>query len=315
MKPQVSIVIPTFRRPDRIKPVLDSVFAQENITVAVEVIILDNDPKASALDAVKQIIDQGTKWPLVYGHEPNAGVANARNAALILAKGELIAFLDDDETATKNWLSELLKTQQATNADIVFGPVIGRLEQPAAHQEYIESTFTRTGSGKSGVITEFFGCGNSMFSRKHFFNEKEVFNPKTNEIGGEDCELFIRVEADGAIFGWAAKAFIFEDIPPSRASLRYNLIKAFSFGQGPSQTAWQQRKLAMLGFWMAVGAAQAVVYGLWSIPLWVLRRKTRAYTIDRAAQGLGKLLWFKGFEPRFYGIAVLGSELQGTSSE
>ena len=61
MKPQVSIVIPTFRRPDRIKPVLDSVFAQENITVAVEVIILDNDPKASALDAVKQIIDQGAK--------------------------------------------------------------------------------------------------------------------------------------------------------------------------------------------------------------------------------------------------------------
>jgi len=315
MKPQVSIVIPTFCRPDRMKPVLDSVFAQKNITADIEVIILDNDPKASAKDTVNQIIARGTRWPLIYGHEPNAGVANARNAGLALAKGNLIAFLDDDETATESWLSELLKTQQATSADIVFGPVIGRLEQPAPHQEYIESTFTRTGSEQSGIILKFFGCGNSMFSREKFFNEKDLFDPKTNEIGGEDCELFTRVEAKGAVFGWAAKAFVFEDIPPSRATLRYNLIKAFSFGQGPSQTAWQQRKLAMLGFWMAVGAAQAIVYGLLAIPLWVLRTKTRAYIIDRAAQGLGKLLWFRGFEPRFYGTFVLGAKVQGTGSE
>jgi len=305
MKPEISVVIPTFRRPDRIPLVVASVLAQQNITANVEIIILDNDPAASAKDVVIAINKITPRWPVVYGHEPAAGVANARNAALGLAQGKYIAFLDDDETATDTWLHDLLEVQRETNADIVFGPVQGRLEQDAPHQEYIEASFSRYGPDRSGLIEEFFGCGNSLFHRENFFTENQVFNPATNEIGGEDCELFARVEDDGGTFAWAANAWVYEEVPPTRASLRYNLIKAFAFGQGPTQTAWQRRRWLEVLYWMGIGAAQAVIYGALCGPLWLLKTSNRADICDRAAQGLGKLFWFRGFEPKFYGTSGL----------
>lgn len=305
MKPEISVVIPTFCRPDRARRALASVLRQKQVQAEVEIIILDNDPKASARETVAELIAAGSKWPIVYGHEPNPGVSNARNAALLLARGKWIAFLDDDQSAFDTWLHELLVVQQKTGADIVFGPVQGRLEENAPHQDYLEASFSRTGPQISGRIEEFFGCGNSLFSRARFFAEKVVFDPSCNEIGGEDCELFSRIEDAGGTFAWAANAWVYEEIPPTRASLRYNFIKAFSFGQGPSQTAWQKRKLWGVAYWMLVGAGQALVYGLLSIPHWLLRTRRRAEITDRAAQGLGKLLWFRGFEPKFYGASVL----------
>ncbi len=305
MSADISIIIPTFRRPGGVRRALASALTQENVSALVEIVILDNDPKASAKETIQEVIQTDTPWPVVYGHEPAPGVANARNAALALAEGTFVAFLDDDETASPNWLSALIEVQRQTNADIVFGPVQGRLEEDAPHQEYIESTFTRTGPETSGIIDAFFGCGNTLFKRGKFFMDVQVFNPATNEIGGEDCELFVRVEQNGAVFAWAADALVYEEIPADRASLRYNLIKAFAFGQGPSQSAWQQRRFGGVAYWMIIGLAQAIVYGILAIPHWIFRTKSRARITDRAAQGLGKLLWFRGLEPKFYGASVL----------
>ncbi|RIJ43461.1 glycosyltransferase, partial [Maribellus luteus] len=55
-------------------------------------------------------------------HEPEPGVANARNAALAVAKGAMIAFLDDDEEAPPGWLAALIAAQARLGADAVFGP-------------------------------------------------------------------------------------------------------------------------------------------------------------------------------------------------
>jgi len=308
MKPNISVVIPTFCRPERILHTVNSVLDQKNITAKVEIIVLDNDPKASAKQIIAELIQSNPHWQVVYGHEPSPGVANARNAALKLAQGDLIAFLDDDQFATPHWLHDIIKVQEQTNADIVFGPVQGRVQGNVPHKQYIERSFSNSGPTESGVIKHFYGCGNSLFNRRRFFREDLVFNPATNEIGGEDCELYCRVEQAGAVFAWAASALVFEEVPNERATLRYNFIRAFSFGQGPTQTAWQQRKLFAVGYWMIIGLAQAIVYSVLSIPFWLLRIPNRAEITDRAAQGLGKLLWFKGFEPKFYGASVLRSE-------
>lgn len=37
----------------------------------------------------------------------------------------------------------------------------------------------------------------------------------------------------------------------------------------------------------------------------ILGRASRARMADRAARGLGKIMWMKGFEPRFYGQSEL----------
>ncbi len=304
MRPDVCVVIPTFRRPDRLKRALNSVLLQEGVQALVEVVVLDNDPEASARQTVEALAGQ-TRWPVIYGHEPEPGVANARNAALRLTRARLIAFLDDDEYATPGWLQALLEIRERTNADLVFGPVQGRVDGKHPHKSYIEARFSRTGPAQSGRIDAYHGCGNSLLKRGRFFSDPPLFDPASNETGGEDDALFSKARADGAIIAWAAEALVYEDIPPERATLSYAMAKAFAFGQGPTQTCWQHRKLLGVLYWMAVGLGQFTVYGALYALRRLLRAKDQPQMLDRAAQGLGKMLWFKGLEPRFYGASAL----------
>ena len=49
----------------------------------------------------------------------------------------------------------------------------------------------------------------------------------------------------------------------------------------------------------------APVAVLAALPLLLSRDPRRAQVLDRAARGLGKLCWMKGFEPHFYGVREL----------
>ncbi len=61
----------------------------------VELIIADNDAVPSARTQATELA-KGAPFPVISLHEPRAGVANVRNAALAKAQGQWIAFLDDD---------------------------------------------------------------------------------------------------------------------------------------------------------------------------------------------------------------------------
>ncbi len=304
MKPDVSVVIPTFKRPDRVRRAVNSVLAQKGYHALIEIVVLDNDPQGSARDVVNALASS-TRGAIVYGHEPEPGVANARNAALSLAQGKLIVFLDDDEVATEGWLKSLLEVQSQTNADLVFGPVRGTVEGDVAHKDYIEARFTREGPEQSGLIDQYYGCGNSLLKRAKFFNDAPVFDASKNETGGEDDALFSHAQAHGAVIAWAANALVFEEIMPDRATLSFSLAKAFAFGQGPTQTCWQHRKIFGVLYWMGVGLGQLLAFGGLYLGKRLVGAKGQADTLDRAIQGLGKLFWFKGLEPRFYGESAL----------
>ena len=142
--PHLSIIIPTQRRPKGLATAARSAFAQTGVDQKnLELVIVDNDQVPSAKALVDKLTAEAP-FPVVYVHEPVAGVANARNAALSAAKGELIAFLDDDEEAPADWLSALLKVMQAYEADAVFGPVHARAPAGVkAHRAYLEKFFSR----------------------------------------------------------------------------------------------------------------------------------------------------------------------------
>ena len=49
---------------------------------------------------------------MTYAVEPERNIALARNRALSLARGEKLAFIDDDEMASPFWLSTLLAAEK-----------------------------------------------------------------------------------------------------------------------------------------------------------------------------------------------------------
>ncbi|GLK50389.1 glycosyl transferase [Brevundimonas intermedia] len=302
----VAVVIPTLRRPAMLERALRSVFAQVgSLDRIAAVVVADNDPDGSAAALIDRLRAE-TPVPLTYAHAPVPGVATARNIGLAATDAPLIAFLDDDEAASPGWLAALLQAQSQTGADVLFGPIRGRVPDGTGWTTpYLERFFGRDGPTQTGLTDQIHGCGNSLMVRATALPGPAPFDAAMDQTGGEDDRLFTALQARGGRFGWAADAWVDEFAPPDRATLNYALLRAFAYGQSPSQMAAARRDWPGVARWMLIGAAQAAVWALASLALTLLRRPARAETLDRTARGLGKIFWTKGFEPKLYGAAMM----------
>lgn len=295
-------MIPTRARPESLERAVRSVLAQTRLDAA-ELVIVDNDPAGSARHVAARLAE-GAPLPLIYVHEPEPGVANARNAGMARARGGLIAFLDDDEEAAGDWLERLRAAQALYDADAVFGPVQTRLPGGVTrHRAYFERFFARLGPTESGPVDRHWGCGNSLVRRVAMPDPERPFAAERNRIGGEDDLLFGRMGDAGARFAWAADAVVWEHPEPARITLGYTLKRAFAYGQGPSAASAAASPPRWHGvlWWMGVGAAQSAVFALeaaWKLLLW---RADRVFALHRLAGALGKIFWWGPFKVSFYG--------------
>lgn len=304
--PDVAVVIPTLRRPDELTRALRSIFAQQNVDSRLrEIVVADNDPEVSARATVEALRGE-SPVPLIWTHAPRPGVATARNTGLAATQAPLIAFLDDDEAASPGWLAALLRGQAATGADAVFGPIQGCVPDGTGWATaYLERFFGRAGPAHTGLTDQIHGCGNSLMLRDTALPGPTPFDIEMNETGGEDDRLFTGLLQRGGRFAWATQAWVDEFAPPERATLRYALLRAFAYGQSPSQMAADRGDRLGVVRWMLVGAAQVALWGAASAVSALLRRPQRADAYDRLARGLGKVFWTRQFEPKFYGSAML----------
>jgi glycosyltransferase involved in cell wall biosynthesis len=100
IKPQVSVIIPTYNRAWIIEEAIDSVLAQDY--TEFELIVVDDgstDHTSDVLDSYRNVIKV---FP-----QKNKGVSAARNRGIAEASGKFIAFLDSDDL----WLSQKLSVQ------------------------------------------------------------------------------------------------------------------------------------------------------------------------------------------------------------
>jgi hypothetical protein len=95
--PTVSVVIPTYQRRELVKRAVASVFAQTYRDF--EVIVVDDGSTDGTGEALAPLGER-----IHYRWQPNRGVAAARNAAIALARGSIVAFLDSDD----RWLPDHL---------------------------------------------------------------------------------------------------------------------------------------------------------------------------------------------------------------
>jgi glycosyltransferase involved in cell wall biosynthesis len=105
--PQVSVVLTTRNRSSMMRQALSSVLGQDS--VALEAIVVDEGSSDDTPARLEQIEDERLT---VLRHESPKGLPAARNAAIDRARGEWIAFLDDDDL----WAPGKLRTQLALAA-------------------------------------------------------------------------------------------------------------------------------------------------------------------------------------------------------
>ncbi|MEO8768068.1 MAG: glycosyltransferase family A protein, partial [Nitrosospira sp.] len=119
----VSICVCTYRRAHLLPLLLDSL-AKQSFSERFEVIVVDNDKMASAAKVVEAGKKRHPDLNIQYTVEVKKGISFARNTAALLATGNFLAWIDDDETAGENWLISLWISRSINDADAVFGPVI-----------------------------------------------------------------------------------------------------------------------------------------------------------------------------------------------
>jgi GT2 family glycosyltransferase len=132
----VSIVIPTCRRPAQLLEAVRSALAQES--VGVEVVVVDDSPEGSAQDAVESI---GAPYvTYVKRAEPSGGrPALVRNEGFRLARGRYVHFLDDDDRLAPGASHALVSAlDQNPQAGVAFGWVVPFGDDPIALKDKVE---------------------------------------------------------------------------------------------------------------------------------------------------------------------------------
>jgi succinoglycan biosynthesis protein ExoM len=309
--PAVSVVICTYNRPRMLQAAVESCLRDATrMGLPFEIVIADNSPNGHAAPLVEQFAGSAVAVRRVAAHPANISIA--RNAGVRGAHAPLVAFMDDDLQLSPGWLDAFVKTMDATGADAAVGPVRADFPGGAPSWDPQGARFTRVLPHRSGDTIAVSGpakprnfaisTASSIWRVATCFTDAEPFDPGFGGVGGEDLDLFLRLERRGRRIVWCAEAGVCETIPHERTTFSNQLMRAYSGAQAYAAVTIKNARhpVAAGADVMARGAVQALVSGLKMIPLaamaW-LGRKDAGFRLRQevlaAASALGKVMWWR----------------------
>lgn len=229
--PLISICVCTYRRPEQLKQLLKLLDQQATKGLfRFSVVVVDNDEHQTARDTVDSWADQAS-IPITYRVEPQQNIAVARNTSVAMATGELVAFIDDDEEPSADWLCALYQALLKYRSDGVLGPVLPKFEEGAPAWAVKGQVFQRPGFGTGTTIHwSITGTGNVLLKREVLLELDGPFNPELG-TGGEDTDFFRRSMSRGRVFVWCAEAVCHERVPRERTRVSFQLRRALLRGK------------------------------------------------------------------------------------
>jgi glycosyltransferase involved in cell wall biosynthesis len=229
---RLSLVIPTYNRSEQIIKTLESVVAQRYNASLWECIIVDNNSSDDTRVRVEELIAKHDKLNLRYIFEPKQGLSHARNCGIAHSRGEIIAFVDDDETIVEEFVMQYVALFDARpDAMAAGGRIIPEyisgeprwmshfvalpIANPLDYGDYVR-LFPR---GKHP------GGGN-MAVRRAVIEQIGTFDTelgRTGEklIGGEECDFFERMYAHNMPIYYVPRAAIYHRIGKEKLTEQY----------------------------------------------------------------------------------------------
>lgn len=232
----LSVAICTYNRAALLPRVLDSVTDQTPVSEEIEILIVDN----GSTDATRDLIAarQRQDKRIRYFVEPKPGIAHARNRALMEARGEYLAFIDDDAWADKKWLVNLMSPVRSVRPEpeCVVGPVslIWEGTRPDWFPDRFESLLCRYEMGDVPRFLDADGyllTTNSLFRRETLLKlggmRTDLGHRRKVLIGGEDNDIFNRLLAAGNGVYYQPGALVYHPVPKERQTRRFLLRRLF----------------------------------------------------------------------------------------
>jgi GT2 family glycosyltransferase len=283
-RPDISVVICAYtqERWDDLVAAVESI-ARQSLPARDVVVVIDHNPRLLA--RVRAELPGVTAVP----NRQARGLSGARNTGVGAARGEAIAFLDDDAEAAPDWLERLAAWFEDESVAGVGAWVEPNWECrppawfPREFNWVVGCSYTGLPEKSSPVRNLFGGC---MCLRREVFDLVGGFHTAIGRIGGrplgcEETELCIRLRQRRPEWRlvYEPRARIYHRVPAQRAAWEY--FRARCYAEGLSKA----RMSALVGMHDGLSAERA--YTLRTLPRGVARGLTDALSRQDPA-GLGR---------------------------
>jgi len=299
---RVAVCICTYRRPEVLRTLLRrlvDVAADAAEIADVGVVVVDDDPDNSAKDVIDEF-RSSFALGLRDANSASGNIAIARNTALQLGleAGEWLAMIDDDCLPGSDWIRQLLAVQARFGADAVSGTCIDTFAPDAPAWLRDEPFLHEFMSIEDGSRIDVGAIKNTLISAEFVRRTGLRFDVPFGRLGAEDVLFMYTAHRLGIHHRFAAAAIVREEVPPSRATLRYQLRRRLWYGTTESLSCVASRRY---------GRGRMFVSGLKKAVLGATRPARRLATgrsiqwrfaVADTLHGLGRMLGATGFKLR-----------------
>jgi glycosyltransferase involved in cell wall biosynthesis len=226
-RPQVSVIIPTYRRPTLMRRVLASVQGQVMPPGSVEVIVVHDGPTVEPFPASSG----GLAMQVTYVTAPRGGAARARMCGVTKAQGEQIAFVDDDVVLSPTWLIRVLQTLERESAALVGSTILSFPPSSlvATYCDYRELLRRPVLDHMGRIVNIVTACAVIHRGVLDAIGEMAPLHQRYCVTGADDVDFTWAVNRSGARLVYANDAFAFHD---HRSGLRELLLQHIGYGEG-----------------------------------------------------------------------------------
>jgi glycosyltransferase involved in cell wall biosynthesis len=254
---KVSVIICTYNRAGMLDAALKSlVAARVPADLPWEIVVVDNNSSDDTPSVIKRW-QADAPVPVITAREPRQGKCYALNRGITIARGEVLAFTDDDVHFDPEWVRRLAEAFATPDVMGMAGRIRAVWHEPAPrwwsdHGPYrLYSAIVHFDKGDEPRDLKSWPVGANMAFRASVFQRLGGFREDLGRfagtlLGAEDTELGARVLAAGLRIVYAPDAIVYHPVESER--VRKSYFRRWYFDHGRSVVRWTPRPPAALWF-------------------------------------------------------------------
>ena len=240
---ELSIVISTYNNALSLIRTLESVVAQDADSTLWECVVVNNASTDDTEPRFAEFAKEHAGLNLRIVSETQQGLSYARNKGIAESKGEFIAFIDDDETINREFVSAYIDLFRNHGAFAAAGAVVARYEtaRPKWMSHYTEKMIANPFDLGDEIVTitsKITPTGGNMAFNREIFALYGGFDTSLGRkggtlLGGEENEFFSRIRNLGERVYYTPNAIVYHHIPDRKLTRDY--FDRLSYGVGVSK--------------------------------------------------------------------------------
>lgn len=255
----ISVVVCTYNRHELLSKCLASLADQSISKDLYEVIVADNDSNDDTMSVVQRYVEQYPNFRLC--SEIRRGANHARNAGVAVAKGEYVAFIDDDALASSDWLFNIYDFLARHTDVVVFGgPYDAYSVKPTPEWFPPEYGSLYLGPLERTIeIGKEWITGTNLIVKRDAFLSVGGFHEKLGSVingvfyFGEESRLLVDLREQDHFVYYVPTIKVKHLIRSDKMSLRYLLVSGYRMGRHHGITLNEKRSL--LNHMISISAA------------------------------------------------------------